>query len=56
MTENILTVEEVAKRLRVSHQTVRKLIEEKKLEAFRVGFKWRITEEALERFIQRKEE
>lgn len=50
----VYTVEEVAKMLKVSHMTVRRLIESGDLEAFKVGNQWRIKHEALDRFMQGK--
>jgi excisionase family DNA binding protein len=45
------TVEEVAKILKVSVQTVRNLIKERKLRAFRVGIQLRVKKEELDRFM-----
>lgn len=47
------TVEEVAKILKVSTSTVRKLIKSGKLEAIEVGNQYRVTEEELDRFLGR---
>jgi excisionase family DNA binding protein len=52
MAEQVLTVEEVADELRVSTQTVHKLIREKKLKAFRVGVQVRVKRSDLDRYIQ----
>lgn len=52
MAEEVLTVDEVAAELRVSEQTVRKLIREKKLKAFTVGTQVRIKRTDLDRYIQ----
>jgi excisionase family DNA binding protein len=49
------TIEEVANILRVSEQTVRNLIRQKKLKAFRVGIQLRVKREELERFISSNE-
>ena len=46
------TVEEVAKTLRVSPPTVRKLIREGQLKAVRVGVQIRIQKEELDRFLK----
>ena len=46
------TVEEVAKILRVSPPTVRKLIKEGQLKAVRVGVQIRIQKEELDRFLE----
>lgn len=45
------TVEEVAEILRVSTSTVRNLIKQKKLRAFRVGVQLRVKKEELDRFM-----
>ncbi len=52
MPDQVLTVEEVAEELRVSTQTVHKLIREKKLKAFRVGVQVRVKRSELDRYIQ----
>ncbi|GAA5337528.1 helix-turn-helix domain-containing protein [Thermus antranikianii] len=50
-----MTVEEVAKLLRVSRKTVEKLIYAKKLHAVKVGRVWRIPRAAVEAFLGGKE-
>ena len=55
MSDAVYTIEEVAKILKVSQMTVRRLIDEGELEAFKVGNQWRITKEALDRFMQKKQ-
>ncbi len=47
----VYTVEQVAEILQVSVQTVRKLIKEKQLKAFRVGMQLRIRKEDLDRYM-----
>lgn len=47
----MITVPELAKRLRVSGPTVRKLITDGKLRALRVGRQWRIPATEVERFL-----
>ena len=51
-TPSVLTVAEVADRLRVSDLTVYRLIHAGKLSAFKVGQLWRITEDDLGTCIQ----
>lgn len=51
-TSSILTVAEVADRLRVSHLTVYRLIRAGKMSAFKVGQLWRIAEHDLDTYIQ----
>lgn len=48
--EQDYTVEEVAKRMRVTPRTIREEIKRGKLKATRVGRFWRITAEALARY------
>jgi excisionase family DNA binding protein len=50
----VYTVEEVAKLLKVSVATVRRLIKIGELEAFPVGNQYRITQEALNNYMSRR--
>jgi len=52
----LLTAPEVADRLKLHINTVRKYIKEGKLKAFKYSdnSRWRITSEELEKFIQRR--
>ena len=52
----LLTAPEVADRLKLHINTVRKYIKEGKLKAFKYAdnSRWRITSEELEKFIQRR--
>ena len=49
--DTILTVQDVADRLKVTPQYVRKLIKDEKLIAKRVGSQWLVTDEALQTYI-----
>ncbi|MGH8398898.1 MAG: helix-turn-helix domain-containing protein [Gammaproteobacteria bacterium] len=49
----MLTLEEVAYRLSVSVQTVRRLIDKGQLKGIRVGKQWRVRPEDLEDYIRR---
>jgi excisionase family DNA binding protein len=51
--EEMLTTKEVARRLKVTPQTVQRLIGRGQLIASRVGRDWRIKPSALEAFLQR---
>lgn len=46
-----MTIEEVATRLEVTTRSVNNYIKKGELEAFKMGGRWRITEEALQKFI-----
>lgn len=48
-----LTVAEVASRMRVSKMTVYRLVHSGELEAIRVGRSFRVTEEAMETYLQK---
>ena len=49
----ILTVEEVAERLKISTTTVIRFIDNNKLKAAKIGRQWRIRETELENFIEK---
>jgi len=48
------TVEDVARILKITDQTVRNLIKRKELKAIRVGGQFRITQEELDRYLQKQ--
>ncbi len=48
----LLTIAEVADRLRVNEKTVRRWIDTQELPAFKLGRQWRISEQDLRRFLQ----
>ena len=50
--KDVLTVEEVAVKLRVDPRTVYRTIEQGTLQAIRVGRLWRIPKESLERYLR----
>jgi excisionase family DNA binding protein len=54
MTYKTFTVEEVAEFLKVSEATVRRLIKTGQLEAVPVGNQYRITQEALDKFLSKR--
>ena len=47
----LLTTREVATRLKVCQETVVRLLRARKLDGFKAGHNWRISEQALEAFI-----
>jgi len=47
----ILTLEEVAEKLKISEQTVRRYLRENKITGFKLGNNWRVKEEELIKFI-----
>ena len=52
--EELLTIEEVARILKVSMQTVRRMIDEGELKAIKIRGQWRIKREDLQDYIDRK--
>ena len=48
----LLTIQEVADRLRVNQKTIRRWIDAKELPAFKLGRQWRISEQNLRQFLQ----
>lgn len=51
MNSQLLTLAEVMDILKVSRRTLYTYIKEGKIEAFKVGDRWRVTEEALKKFL-----
>jgi excisionase family DNA binding protein len=51
--EEVYTIAEAAKILKVSEETIRRLIASGELQARRVGRQYRITREALDQFLGR---
>ncbi len=49
---NLLTVEDLQKQLGIGRTKAYSLILSGEIEAFRIGRKWKITEEALQKFIE----
>ena len=54
-TETIFTTPEAARKLRVSDATIRHMVHDNRLEAFRIGRRFRITETSLTEFIRQQE-
>lgn len=54
--ERLLTVQEVAERLRLSARTVRLWLQTGKLRGLRVGGRWRVRESELHAFLRAAEE
>ena len=54
--EKYLTVEQIAENLSVGAETVRRWLRTDDLEAVKAGRGWRITEEAVDRFLGRQTE
>lgn len=52
--EELLTLEEVARILKVSVQTVRRMIDENELKAIKIRGQWRVKREDLQDYIDRK--
>lgn len=47
------TIEQVADKLMVSHVTIRKLIKDGELESFKVGNRYRITQEQIDKYLKK---
>ncbi len=52
----LLTIAEVADRLRVNEKTVRRWIDTQELPAFKLGRQWRISEQGLRRFLRMRQQ
>jgi len=52
--EELLTIDEVARILKVSIQTIRRMIDEGELKAIKIRGQWRIKREDLQDYIDRK--
>jgi len=53
---DVLTVEEVAKLLKLSKITIYRLIKTGEIPAYKIGASWRINKEDLESYIETKKE
>ena len=54
MTEQLMTVDQVAERLQVAPKTVRRWLTAGQLEGGKAGRQWRVSEAALRGYLQRK--
>ena len=52
MQNNVYTVKQVAKHLKVSDRTVIRLIHDKKLKASKVGCSWGILEKEINKYLE----
>ena len=52
MTDQIMTVKQVAEYLKVNERTVYRMATAKKLPAFKVGAAWRFKQSEIERWIE----
>ena len=50
--EELITIEEVMKILKIGKNTAYRLLEDKKIEAFRIGNKWKIPRSSVYKYIQ----
>ena len=55
LEEELLTTDEVAQRLKITRQTVQRLIQRGQLTASRIGRGWRVKRRELEAFLQATE-
>lgn len=56
MSDQILTVREVADYLKVNERTIYRLATEKKIPAFRVGVSWRFKKEEVDTWISSQQD
>jgi len=56
MATTVMTLEEVAKLLRVHPSTVYRLLKDHRIPAFRLGSDWRFNLESIEQWLQKLEE
>lgn len=54
MQEIYWTPKELAERFKVTEETIRRLIREKRLDAIRFGGSYRVSDEALQRYIDKQ--
>ena len=54
MSNEILTIKQVADYLKVNERTIYKLASEEKIPAFKVGGSWRFQHSAIERWIEQQ--
>ncbi len=52
--ERLLTIPEVANRLRVNQKTIRRWIDMGELAAYKLGHQWRISERDLRSFLEKR--
>lgn len=50
--EELITIDEVMKVLMIGKNTAYQLLEDKKIEAFRIGNKWKIPRSSVYKYIQ----
>lgn len=50
--EELITIEEVMKILKIGKNTAYHLLEDKEIEAFRIGNKWKIPRSSVYKYIQ----
>ncbi len=54
MTEELYTVKEVAKRLRLSEETVKRLLRKKEIPGSKFGGSWRIDKQQFDHYLEEK--
>ncbi len=52
-TNDILTIKDLQKLLRIGRNTALRLVQDGDVEAFKVGRQWRVTRESVGRYIRR---
>lgn len=54
MTQEAMTLHDVARRLHVSERTVLRMLKDKELTGYKVGRDWRFDQSDIEEFVQRQ--
>ncbi len=54
MMEELLTVEEVASKLKVSEETVKRLLRQKQLPGYKISGQWRISQTDLSAYLTKQ--
>ena len=54
MSESLLTMEQVTERLNVSNKTIMKAIVKGDMEAFKIGYHWRFSDDQLNAYLAKR--
>jgi excisionase family DNA binding protein len=54
MMEDLLTVEDVANKLNVSEETIKRMLRQKQLPGYKISGQWRISQEDLLKYLAKQ--